>query len=91
VPEVSLLVEFFERDPPPSSKRLLGVDATAIFRGTAAAAQAIKWSVEGQGGEFEVHNPVPGNVGAFGDDAAPPTCSPSSIGEPSPRAACTPP
>ena len=27
--------------------------------------------MEGQGVEFEVHNPVPGNVGPFGDDAAP--------------------
>jgi len=71
VPEVSLLVEFFERDPPPSSKRYSVSTRPLFFEGPLRPAQAIKWSVEAQGVEFEVHNPVPGNVGAFGDDAAP--------------------
>jgi hypothetical protein len=71
VPEVSLLVEFFERDPPPSNKRYSVSSRPLFFEGPLRPAQAIKWSVEGQGVEFEVHNPVPGDVGPFGDDAAP--------------------
>ncbi|MES1187773.1 MAG: hypothetical protein ABUL60_28400 [Myxococcales bacterium] len=71
VPEVSLLVEFFERDPPPSNKRYSVATRPLFFEGPLRPAQAIKWSVEGQGVEFEVHNPVPGDVGPFGDDAAP--------------------
>ncbi|HXK18229.1 MAG TPA: hypothetical protein VNG33_10530, partial [Polyangiaceae bacterium] len=71
VPEVSLLVDFFERDPPPSNKRYSVSTRPLFFEGPLKPAQAIKWSVEGQGVEFEVHNPVPGDVGPFGDDAAP--------------------
>lgn len=71
VPEVSLLVEFFERDPPPSNKRYSVSTRPLFYEGPLRPAQAIKWSVEGQGVEFEVHNPVPGDVGPFGDDAAP--------------------
>jgi hypothetical protein len=71
VPELSLLVEFFERDPPPSNKRYSVATRPLFFEGPLRPAQAIKWSVEGQGTEFEVHNPIPGDVGPFGDDAAP--------------------
>ena len=71
VPEVALLVEFFERDPPPGNKRYSVSTRPLFFEGPLRPAQAIKWSVEAQGVEFEVHNPVPGNVGPFGDDAAP--------------------
>lgn len=71
VPELSLLVEFFERDPPPSNRRYGVVTRPLFYEGPLRPAQAIKWSVEGQGVEFEVHNPVPGNIGPFGDDAAP--------------------
>ena len=71
VPEVSLLVEFFERDPPPSNKRYSVATRPLFFEGPLRPAQAIKWSVEGRGVEFEVHNPIPGDVGPFGDDAAP--------------------
>jgi hypothetical protein len=70
VPELSLLVEFFDRDPPPSNKRHSVVTRPLFFEGPLRPAQAIKWSVEGQGVEFEVHNPIPGNIGAFGDDSA---------------------
>ncbi len=71
VPEVALLVEFFERDPPPGNKRYSVATRPLFFEGPLRPAQAIKWSVEAQGVEFEVHNPVPGDVGPFGDDAAP--------------------
>jgi hypothetical protein len=71
IPEVSLLVEFFERDPPPSDKRYSVSTRPLFYEGPLRPAQAIKWSVEAQGVEIEVHNPIPGDVGPFGDDAAP--------------------
>ncbi|HKY35275.1 MAG TPA: hypothetical protein VJN18_05000 [Polyangiaceae bacterium] len=71
IPELSLLVEFFERDPPPSNKRYSVSTRPLFFEGPLRPAQAIKWSVEAQGVEFDVHNPIPGDVGPFGDDAAP--------------------
>lgn len=71
LPELSLLVEFFDRDPPPSNKRYSVITRPLFFEGPLRPGQAIKWSVEGQGVEFEVHNPIPGDVGPFGDDAAP--------------------
>jgi len=71
IPEVSLLVEFFERDPPPSDKRYSVSTRPLFYEGPLRPAQAIKWSVEAQGEEIEVHNPIPGDVGPFGDDAAP--------------------
>lgn len=71
IPELSLLVEFFERDPPPSNKRYSVSTRPLFYEGPLRPAQAIKWSVEAQGVEIEVHNPIPGNIGEFGDDAAP--------------------
>jgi hypothetical protein len=71
IPELSLLVEFFERDPPPSNKRYPVSTRPLFYEGPLRPAQALKWSVEAQGTEFEVHSPIPGDVGAFGDDAAP--------------------
>lgn len=71
VPELSLLVEFFDRDPPPSSRRYSVVTRPLFYEGPLRPGQAIKWSVEGQGVEFDVHNPIPGDIGVFGDDAAP--------------------
>lgn len=71
LPEVALAVDFFERDPPPSNKRYSVSQRPLFFAGPLRPAQAIKWSVEAQGVEFEVHSPVPGDIGPFGDDAAP--------------------
>jgi hypothetical protein len=71
VPELSLLVEFFERDPPPSNKRYSVSTRPLFYEGPLRPAQALKWSVEAQGVEFDVHSPIPGDVGPFGDDAAP--------------------
>lgn len=71
VPELSLLVEFFDRDPPPSNRRYSVVTRPLFFEGPLRPGQAIKWSVEGQGIEFDVHNPIPGDIGQFGDDSAP--------------------
>jgi hypothetical protein len=66
-----LHVEFFERDPPPSNKRYASAHRPLYFEGPLSPGQAIKWSVEGRGTEFEVQNPVPGAIGSAGDDAAP--------------------
>jgi hypothetical protein len=71
VPELSLLVEFFERDPPPSNKRYSVSTRPLFYEGPLRPAQALKWSVEAQGVELEVHSPIPGDIGPFGDDAAP--------------------
>jgi hypothetical protein len=71
IPELSLLVEFFGRDPAPSNKRYSASTRPLFYEGPLRPAQALKWSVEAEGVEFEVHNPIPGNVGQFGDDAAP--------------------
>jgi hypothetical protein len=71
IPELSLLVDFFERDPPPSNKRYSVSTRPLFYEGPIRPAQALKWSVEAQGVEFEVHSPIPGDVGQFGDDAAP--------------------
>jgi hypothetical protein len=71
IPELSLLVEFFERDPPPSSKRYSVSTRPLFYEGPIRPAQALKWSVEAQGVELEVHSPIPGDVGPFGDEAAP--------------------
>jgi hypothetical protein len=69
--EIALLVQFFERDPPPSSKRYPVSTRPLFFEGPLGAGQAIKWSVEAQGTEFEVENPIKGDVGPHGDSAAP--------------------
>ena len=71
IPELSLLVEFFERDPPPSSKRYSVSTRPLFYEGPIRPAQALKWSVEAQGVELEVHSPIPGDIGPFGDEAAP--------------------
>jgi hypothetical protein len=69
--EVALSVEFFERDPPPSSKRYSTATRPLFFEGPLLPGQAIKWDVDARGSEFEVHNPLTGNVGVEGENAAP--------------------
>lgn len=69
--EVALLVDFFDRDPPPSSKRYPVSNRPLFFEGPLRPGQAIKWSVEAEGSEFEVQNPFKGDIGPHGDDAAP--------------------
>jgi hypothetical protein len=71
IPELAFLVEFFERDPPPSNKRYSVSTRPLYFEGPLRPAQALKWSVEAQGVEFEVHHSITGDIGQFGDDAAP--------------------
>lgn len=69
--EVSLMVLFFERDPPPSSKRSQVSNRSLFFAGPLLPGQAIKWSIEAEGTEFEIQNPVTGDIGPNGEDAAP--------------------
>ena len=69
--DVALVVEFFERDPPPSSKRYSIATRPLFFEGPLLPGQAIKWDVEARGTEFEVHNPLAGDIGVEGDTAAP--------------------
>jgi len=69
--DVALSVEFFERDPPPSSKRYSTAIRPLFFEGPLLPGQAIKWDVEARGSEFDVHNALTGNVGLEGENAAP--------------------
>lgn len=69
--DVALVVEFFERDPPPSNKRYSTATRPLFFEGPLLPGQAIKWDVEARGSEFEVHNPLTGDVGVEGENAAP--------------------
>jgi hypothetical protein len=68
--DVALIVEFFERDPPPSNKRYSTATRPLFFEGPLAPGQAIKWNVEARGTDFEVHNALTGNVGVEGENAA---------------------
>lgn len=69
--DVSLIVEFFEKDPPPSNKRYSSATRPLFFEGPLLPGQAIKWDVEARGTDFEVHNPLGGDIGAEGDNGAP--------------------
>jgi len=69
--DVALSVEFFERDPPPSNKRYSTAIRPLFFEGPLLPGQAIKWDVLARGSEFEVRNPLNGNVGVEGENAAP--------------------
>src|SRR6478609_5152113 len=69
--DVALSVEFFERDPPPSTKRYSTAIRPLFFEGPLLPGQAIKWDVLARGSEFDVHNSLTGNVGVEGENAAP--------------------
>jgi len=69
--DIALTVEFFERDPPPSSKRYSIAVRPLFYEGPLLPGQAIKWDVEARGTEFDVHNALAGNVGLDGENAAP--------------------
>ncbi len=69
--DVALLVEFFERDPPPSNKRYSTATRPLFFEGPLNPGQAIKWDVEARGTDYEVHNALGSDVGVEGENAAP--------------------
>lgn len=69
--DVTLRVNFFERDPAPSNQRHFSRHRVLFFEGPLEPGQAIKWSTEARGIEFELENPVEGDIGPGGDGAAP--------------------
>ncbi len=69
--DVTLMVQFFERDPPPSNKRYPVSSRALYFEGPLGPGQAIKWSTEARGREFEISMDDPGTLGPEGQGAAP--------------------
>lgn len=69
--DVTLRVNFFERDGPPSNERHFSKHRVLYFEGPLVPGQAIKWSTEARGVEFELDNPVAGDLGPNGEGAAP--------------------
>jgi hypothetical protein len=69
--QVALVVQFFEKDPPPSSKRTPTFDRPLYFEGPLAPGQAIMWHVEARGNDFEVTGPPDRMLDELGADAAP--------------------
>jgi hypothetical protein len=69
--DLTLVIEFFEQDPPPSSKRYSVAARSVYFEGPLTPGQAIKWTVEARGTTYEIKNPVEGHIGAHGEGAAP--------------------
>lgn len=71
IPEVSLLVQFYERDPAPSTKRSPTFDRPLYFEGPLLPGQAIKWHVEARGNDFDVLGAPDAMLDPTGADAAP--------------------
>ena len=71
IPEVSLLVQFYDRDPPPSKKRTPTFIRPLYFEGPLAPGQAIMWHAEARGDDFDVTGARQTLLDASGADAAP--------------------
>ena len=79
ITELSLRVEFYEQDPPPSSKLYSVASRPLYFEGPLGPGKAIKWSVEARGTHFKIHPPTAGprqeplddTIGPNGENAAP--------------------
>jgi hypothetical protein len=67
--EVSLVVLLYTRED--GKERELVSNRPLYFAGPLLPAQAIKWSVEAEGAEFTIENPILGTIGDEGEDAAP--------------------
>jgi hypothetical protein len=70
--EIALVLDFFEPASPPSSERDLVAHRAVYYEGPLGPGQAIKWSVEARGTEFEIKNPMTGTLGPRGEGAAEP-------------------
>jgi len=77
ISELTSMAEFFEQDPPPSSK-LVSVSTRAVyFQGPLQPGEAIKWHVDAGGTTFRLHpaaengNPITGSLEESGSNAAP--------------------
>ncbi len=71
ITELNVGLEFFNVDPPPSSKRTTTSFRAVYFKGPLEPGQAIKWSVEARGTDYEIENPIERTIGPTGDGAAP--------------------
>lgn len=69
--EIAVAVQFFERDPPPSSKRYSVATRAMYYEGPLGPGQAVKWTVEARGTEFELQAPETGHISEGAEDAAP--------------------
>ena len=71
--DVSFMVQFFDKDPPPSNKTYPSGQRALYFAGPLQPGQAIKWSVEDRGSSFALQNTsgIDGSIGPHGKDAAP--------------------
>jgi hypothetical protein len=77
ISELTSMAEFFEQDPPPSSK-LTSVSTRAVyFQGPLRPGEAIKWHVDAEGMTFRLHpaaengKPIEGAIDDRGENAAP--------------------
>ena len=77
ISELTSMAEFFQQDPPPSSK-LVSVSTRAVYyQGPLHPGEAIKWHVDAEGMTFRLHppaengNPITGSLDEHGDNAAP--------------------
>ena len=77
VSELTSMAEFFEQDPPPSSK-LVSVSTRAVYyQGPLHPGEAIKWHVDAEGSTFRLHSPsengapITGTLEDNGSNAAP--------------------
>lgn len=70
---VSFMLQFFDKDPPPSNKTYQSGHRALFFAGPLEPGQAIKWSVEDRGSSFALQNTsgIDGNIAPDGEDAAP--------------------
>lgn len=71
IDQVSLLVLFYEREREGSERRAEVSSRPLFFEGPLLPGQAIKWSTEGEGTEFEIQAPALGSLSPEGEDAAP--------------------
>lgn len=76
ISELTSMAEFFEQDPPPSSK-LTSVSTRAVyFQGPLRPGEAIKWHVDAEGQTFRLHpaaengRPIEGTIDEHGENAA---------------------
>jgi hypothetical protein len=77
VAELTSMAEFFQQDPPPSSK-LVSVSTRAVYyQGPLRPGEAVKWHVDAEGTTFRLHPPaengapITGNLDENGGNAAP--------------------
>ncbi len=68
--ELSLVVQFFDVEPPPSNKLVPSQARAVYFEGPLSPGAAIKWSVEARGSAYAVENPVKDRIGRDGRGAA---------------------